>query len=157
MLAKLVHSLIELPAKALTPLSDLLALGLRWYVGWQFFKAGWLKIGSWDTTMYLFQYEYHVPLLSPLPAAIAGTFGELFFPALLFVGLTTRLAALGLSIVNVVAVVSYAQVIFSEGFESTVIGHYLWGLVLVVVMVYGPGKLSADELLARRTRAARAT
>jgi putative oxidoreductase len=152
MLSKLVHWLIGVPATALSPLQDLLALGLRWYVGWQFFKAGWLKINAWDSTLYLFQYEYRVPLLSPVPAAIAGTFGELFFPALLFVGLTTRLAALGLSFVNVVAVVSYAHVIFSEGFESTVASHYLWGLMLVAVMIYGPGKLSADELLKRGTR-----
>ena len=152
MLATLVRALIAFPGKALMPLQDLLALALRWYVGWQFFKAGWLKLGSWDSTLYLFQYEYRVPLLPPVPAAVAGTFGELFFPALLFMGLTTRLAALGLSFVNVVAVVSYAHVIFSEGFESTVIGHYLWGLVLVVIMVYGPGRLSADEALLRLTR-----
>jgi putative oxidoreductase len=151
MFTKLVQWLIIKPAAVLQRLQDVLALGLRWYVGWQFFKAGWLKLNAWDSTLYLFQYEYRVPALAPLPAAVAGTFGELFFPLLLFVGLTSRLAALGLSFVNVIAVVSYAHVIFSEGFESTVIGHYLWGLTLLVVIIYGPGRLSADYLLAARS------
>jgi putative oxidoreductase len=55
------------------------ALGARWYVSWQFLKSGYLKITSWDSTLYLFQSEYHTPLLPAHIAAVTGTFGELFF------------------------------------------------------------------------------
>ena len=123
-------------------------MGIRLFVGWQFFKAGLLKLQAWDSTLFLFQYEYQVPLLSPNLAAVLGTVGELLFPALLFVGLAGRVSALGLQAVNVMAVVAYAHVIFSEGFEASAADHYLWGLMLFVVMIYGPGKLSADYILA---------
>ena len=140
---------LALPARYLYPLQDVLLLFVRVYVGWQFWKAGVLKLQSWDSTVFLFQYEYQVPLLSPHLAAVLGTFGELFFPALLFVGLAGRLAALGLSVVNVVAVIAYAHVIFSEGFENTVTDHWVWGLMLVTVMAFGCGRLSADYLIQR--------
>jgi len=116
----------------------------RWYVAWQFLKSGWLKVSNWDSTLYLFQEEYHVPLLSPQMAAVAGTAGELVFPVLLMIGLLTRVAALGLSAVNVLAVVSYTHVLFSEGFEAAIGQHYLWGTLLLVVLVFGPGKWSLD-------------
>jgi putative oxidoreductase len=116
----------------------------RWYVAWQFLKSGWLKVSNWDSTLYLFQEEYHVPLLSPQMAAVAGTAGELVFPVLLIIGLLTRVAALGLSAVNVLAVVSYTHVLFSEGFEAAIGQHYLWGTLLLVVLVFGPGKWSLD-------------
>ena len=72
-------------ARLLDPLQPLLLLGLRLWVSWQFLKSGWLKLGDWDSTLFLFQEEYRVPLLSPELAAVAGTFGELFFPLLLIV------------------------------------------------------------------------
>jgi putative oxidoreductase len=125
-----------------------LLLALRWYVAWQFLKSGSLKISDWDSTLYLFQEEYHVPLLPPALAALAGTAGELVFPSLLVVGLLTRYSALGLSAVNILAVVSYAHVLLSEGFEAAISQHYLWGALLLVVAVFGPGRWSVDALLA---------
>src|SRR5438309_3929583 len=83
------------------------ALVARWYVSWQFLKSGYLKITSWDSTLYLFQNEYHTPLLPPHVAAVTGTFGELFFPSLLILGFASRLGALGLFAVNAMAVISY--------------------------------------------------
>lgn len=148
---KLVTWLVDQPARVLNYLQDIFALGLRLYVGWQFFKAGWLKLGSWDSTLFLFQYEYRVPILSPNLAAVLGTAGELAFPVLLWLGLTSRLAALGLQFVNVMAVVAYAHVIFNPEFgTSGAVDHYFWGLMMLVVMVYGPGRLSVDEWLTRR-------
>ena len=90
-----------------------------------------------------------VPLLSPYLAALLGTMGELLFPLMLFAGLAGRLGALGLSVANVVAVVAYAHVIFSAGFESSVNDHWVWGLMLLAIMVFGPGKLSLDCLINR--------
>ena len=42
-----------------------LLFAFRWYVALQFLKSGWLKVSDWDSTLYLFQEEYHVPLLPP--------------------------------------------------------------------------------------------
>ncbi len=127
-------------AKLATPL----ALLTRLYVGWVFLKSGWLKISDWDSTLFLFREEYRVPLLSPDLAAVAGTTGELVFGTLVILGLCGRLSALGLQAVNVLAVVSYAHVLLKEGFEAAVAQHHLWGFMLLVLMVYGPGAWSVD-------------
>jgi putative oxidoreductase len=149
-LGRLVHGL----ARMLDWLQSPLALGLRIWVGLQFWRSGLLKLRPWDSTLYLFREEYHVPLLSPEVAAVAGTFGELFFPVLLFLGLFGRFGAIGLFAVNAMAVISYRQVLLAEGFEAALAQHVLWGLMLVVLAVYGPGKLSLDHLLFQRGRAA---
>jgi uncharacterized membrane protein YphA (DoxX/SURF4 family) len=36
-------------------------------------------------------------------------------------------------------------VLLGEGFEAALGQHYLWGLMLLVLAVFGPGRLSADE------------
>jgi putative oxidoreductase len=125
------------------------ALLVRWYVSWQFLKSGFLKLSSWDSTIYLFQNEYHTPVLSPHVAAVAGTFGELFFPTLLVIGFVSRFGAIGLFAVNAMAVISYAQVLLAEGYEAALAQHVLWGTLLVFLAVYGPGKASIDQLLQR--------
>jgi putative oxidoreductase len=146
---------LQIADRSLDSLQSLLALATRVYVSWQFLKSGWLKLSSWEQTLSLFRDEYHVPLLPPALAAVLGTAGELVFPVLLIVGLAGRLSALGLFAVNVMAVVSYSHVLLQEGFEAAIAQHYLWGFMLLVLAVYGPGKLSADALLEGRTGAAR--
>jgi len=145
-----LHRANRLAERATRPFESLLLLGTRLYVAWQFLKSGWLKVTDWETTLFLFKDEYHTPLLPPVAAAMAGTFGELVFPLLLILGLLTRYAATGLFAVNVVAVVSYAHVLYSEGFEAAIGQHYLWGFMLLVVAIYGPGTWSADRWLASR-------
>lgn len=149
-----VRLFISLPARLLDPLRAPLLAVARLWVAWQFLKSGWLKITSWENTLFLFSEEYHVPLLPPTLAAIAGTVGELVFPVLLIAGLAGRVSALGLSAVNVMAVVAYAHVLLAEGFEAALGDHVLWGVVLLVLAVAGPGSLSLDTLLARRGNAA---
>ncbi len=131
-------------------LASPLLLAIRFYVPWQFFKSGLVKLQGWDSTLYLFREEYHVPLLPPVAAAVAGATGEIVFPVLLAAGLLTRYSAIGLSAVNVMAVVSYAHVLLSEGFEAALGQHYLWGSLLLVLAVFGPGRWSMDEFLRRR-------
>lgn len=121
----------------------------RWWVGWQFLKAGWLKLSQWDSTVELFQYEYQVPLLSPTAAAIAGTLGELVFPLSLILGLFTRAGALGLFAVNLLAVLSYWHVLGQEGYEAAIGQHLLWGFMLLVLVTCGAGDFSLDRLLQR--------
>lgn len=137
--------------RALDALQPAFALATRVYVSWVFLKSGWLKISDWGSTLALFEYEYRVPLLTPTLAAIAGTAGELVFSILLILGLFGRWSALGLQAVNVLAVVSYAHVLFQEGFAAAIGQHYLWGFMLAMLAIYGPGAWSIDRwLLARR-------
>jgi len=139
--------LIALSARLLNPLQALVAFATRLYVCDVFLRSGWLKLSTWDSTLSLFETEYHVPVLPPHVAAVVGTFGELFFPALLIVGLAGRLSAAGLFFVNAMAVISYAHVLLSDGFEAALGQHVLWGFMLLVLAAYGPGPISVDRLL----------
>lgn len=132
-------------------LANPMLLITRCHVSWVFLKSGWLKVSDWDSTLFLFREEYRVPLLPPETAAVLGTAGELLFPALLIAGLFGRLSALGVQAVNVLAVVSYAHVLLQEGFEAAIAQHYLWGLMLLVLIVYGPGRWSLDGWMAQKT------
>ncbi|MFO1394963.1 MAG: DoxX family protein [Steroidobacteraceae bacterium] len=132
------------------PLEALLLLAIRFYVPWQFFKAGLVKIDDWTSTLWLFREEYHVPVLPPDVAAVLGAGGELTFPVLLALGLLTRWSALGLSFVNVMAVVSYSHVLFAEGYEAALGQHLLWGSLLAVLVVFGGGRASLDAWIAAR-------
>jgi putative oxidoreductase len=135
--------------RALDLLRSPLLLATRAWVGWQFLKAGWLKLTNWDTTLALFESEYQVPVVSPGVAAVAGTAGELFFPILLLLGLFARIGALGLFAVNLMAVVSYWHVIGGEGYEAAVAQHWLWGFMLLILAAFGAGRISLDELGSR--------
>lgn len=139
-----IDRLNAIAAAAVVPLQPIFLLALRLYVSWQFLKSGWLKLQDWESTLFLFQEEYHVPLLPPMLAAVLGAGGEIVFPVLLIVGLGTRVAALGLSAVNLIAVISYAHVLLSEGFEAALGQHYLWGTMLLTIVVFGAGRLSLD-------------
>jgi putative oxidoreductase len=143
---------LDIANRGLGSLHSAFALATRIYVSWVFLKSGWLKLSAWDQTISLFQDEYRVPLLPPVLAAIAGTAGELVFPILLILGLAGRLSALGLFAVNALAVISYAHVLLQEGFEAAIGQHYLWGFMLLMLSIYGPGDYALDRLL--RSKAA---
>ena len=132
---------------------SLVLLATRFYEGWQFWKSGWLKVTSWSSTLELFRSEYHVPLLPPPVAAVTGATGELFFPALLFLGLFSRVGAVGAFFVNAMAVISYRQVLLAEGSEAALGQHVLWGFMLLVLAVFGPGRIALDSLLESRLAA----
>ena len=136
--------------RQLDKLQPLALLAARVYVTKVFWASGWIKLTNWDSTLGLFETEYHVPLLSPTAAAVAGTFGELFFPALLVLGLFGRVGAIGTFVVNAVAVISYSSVLLAEGYEAALGNHILWGTLLAGLIVFGPGKLSVDAWLERR-------
>jgi putative oxidoreductase len=141
-LAGRILSLHEAVAARLQSLSPIATLALRLYVANVFINSGMTKIQSWDTTLQLFEYEYHVPLLSPAVAAYAGTFTELFFPVLLAFGLGGRLAAFVLFVFNIIAVISYPD-LNAAGIEQ----HKVWGLMLFALLIMGPGRLSIDHWL----------
>ncbi len=136
-------------AQALNFLQPVAALLARLYVAQVFFLSGLTKIRDWDITLALFMDEYKVPLLPPALAAVMGTAGELVLPVLLVLGLGGRFAALGLSVVNVVAVMSLAEIA-----PAALQQHVFWGALLAGIAIYGPGRLSVDHWLVRRLGAA---
>lgn len=127
-----------------------LALATRLYVGHVFFTSGWLKLTNWSQTLSLFETEYHTPVLPPYLAALAGTFGELFFPVLLVLGIGGRIGALGLFAVNAMAVISYWHVLGTDEFIGGLRQHELWAFMLAMLAIYGSGALTVDRLLTRR-------
>lgn len=136
-------------ARALNTLQPVAALLARLYVAQVFFLSGLTKIRDWDITLALFMDEYKVPLLPPALAAVMGTAGELVLPLLLVLGLGGRFAALGLSVVNVVAVASLAEIA-----PAALQQHVFWGALLAGIAIYGPGRISVDHWLVRRLGAA---
>lgn len=139
----------NLTAYAATKIQDLGLFGLRLYTSWVFFPAGLLKIKDWGSTLFLFEEEYSVPLLSPVVAAWLGTVGELLFPFMLTLGFLGRFAAGGLFVVNAVAVISLASVA-----PAAMSQHLLWGLALMVIIMWGSGKLSVDHVISVLARKA---
>jgi putative oxidoreductase len=129
-------------ADFLSPAADVM---LRAWVGYAFFVSGLTKIQSWDTTVLLFEYEYHVPFLSPTVAALLSACGELGLPVLLLIGIAGRFAAAGLFVVNGVAVLSYPALN-----DAGLFMHEAWGLALLCLVLRGPGRLSIDHLARRR-------
>ncbi len=111
----------------------------RLYVAKVFLLSGLTKVRDWDITLALFADEYQVPLLSPTLAAWLGTGAELLLPVLLALGITGRAAALGLFMVNAVAVIS-----LSEIGEAALQQHVFWGSLLLGLMLWGPGRWSFD-------------
>jgi putative oxidoreductase len=115
----------------------------RWYVGAVFFRAGLTKLRDWETTLALFADEYQVPLLSPTAAAYLSTAAEIVLPVLLVLGLGGRFAAAGLFVLNVVAVLSLAEI-----GEAALQGHVFWGSLLAALVLWGPGGWSLDRFAA---------
>lgn len=111
-----------------------------------FFKSGLTKIQNWDSTLYLFSDVYQVPLLNPEWAAYLATGAELGLPVLLLAGLFGRIAASGLFILNLVAVVSY----YAELSEAGINQHLYWGMLLAVLLTLSRSKYSVDNWLEQR-------
>lgn len=132
---------------ALEQLQPLAQLAARLYLAQVFFAAGLTKLRDWETTLLLFENEYAVPLLPTTLAAVLGTAGEIVLPVLLVLGLAGRFAAAGLSVVNIVAVISLAEIA-----PAALHQHQLWGALLAVLVLWGPGRWAVDALLLRRWR-----
>ena len=129
----------------LEALQPLALLAARLYVARAFFLSGLTKVRDWDPTLALFADEYHVPLLPPDVAAVAGTTGELVLPVLLAIGLAGRFGAMGLFLLNIVAVLSLQEVA-----DAALQQHLFWGSLLAGLVLWGPGRWSVDRLVAPR-------
>lgn len=119
-------------------------LVMRLYIAQIFFLSGLTKLRDWDSTLFLFQEEYHVPLLPPELAAYLGTGGELLLSPLLALGLLTRFSTIGLFIVNLAAALSLPDMT-----QAAINLHILWGTTIGLLAVLGGGFISADTVVVR--------
>ena len=127
-------------AAILTSLHSSILLLARAYIAWVFFKAGLTKINDWESTLLLFEYEYEVPFISYELAAYLGTFGEIVLPVLLLAGLLTRISAIGLFIVNVIAVISLPDMP-----PAAYNLHVIWAALIGMNIFWGAGRYSVDH------------
>lgn len=136
----LIHSYQQAVITHSPNLQDLFLLALRLWVAWVFINAGLVKFNNWDSTLFLFEYEYQVPLIPWQVAAYVGTITEVILPVFVAIGLISRPMTLALFVFNIIAVISYPTI-----WESRFFDHQLWGLMMLVVVLYGPGRWSADR------------
>ncbi|GAA3930665.1 DoxX family protein [Litoribacillus peritrichatus] len=141
-LANQAHEYYQFVSNALSKLHSVVVLAIRFYIAKVFFLAGLTKLQDWETTLFLFEEEYQVPLLNFEVAAYLATFGEIVLPVLLIAGLFTRFSAVALSVVNAVAVVSLIEIA-----PAALYLHVIWGVLLAQVAIYGGGVISLDQLL----------
>jgi putative oxidoreductase len=107
-----------------------------------FFLSGRTKVDGVftlkDSTIFLFESEYALPLLAPDTAAYMAATAEHLFPILLLVGLFSRLSAgalLGMTLV--------IQLFVYPDAWST---HLSWAGLLLPILAFGGGKLSLDRV-----------
>lgn len=122
---------------------SILALVDRVAIAAIFFFSGRTKVDGLVTvtegTVTLFREEYKVPLLSPELAAHLATYAEHLFPALLMLGLFTRLSALAL--LGMTAVIQIF--VYPDAWPT----HLSWAGLLLYLAARGGGALSVDRAL----------
>ncbi|WP_322032627.1 DoxX family protein [Paraburkholderia sp. J76] len=101
-------------------------------------------------TLYLFenQFKVHLPgavfdFPAPDTVALFVAVAEIALPVLLLLGLATRLTALALLVMTGVI-----QLVFPEGWANF---HLYWASLAVGIIAIGPGALSLDRLIDRRS------
>jgi putative oxidoreductase len=103
------------------------------------FNLGWPSIK--ETTFYLFEYEYTLPLISPVIATYLATFAEHLLPILLIVGLASRLAALGLFVMTMTIQIF----VYPDAYAT----HLTWATLALLIIAKGPGVVSLDYWVKR--------
>ncbi len=142
------HRLWSGVERALDTLRDPALLVARLYVAYVFFASGLQSLRDWSGTVWLYENEFRVPLLPPHLAAVAGTAGEVLLPPLLALGLFGRFAALGLFVVNGVALLSYYYALQAPA----ILFHVIWGILALAAALWGPGRWAIDHWLMAKSR-----
>jgi len=124
----------------------LIALLARGAIAYTFWSSGRSKVSGFldisQSTFFLFEHEYSVPLIPSEVAAHMATYAEHLFPVLLVLGLFTRLSALAL--LGMTAVIQVF--VYPEAWNV----HMWWAIALLYLMKHGAGMLSLDHVLHKR-------
>jgi putative oxidoreductase len=122
---------------------DLLLLVQRIGIAAIFFQSGRTKVEGLftpaDSTFYLFETDYALPLLPPFQAAYVATVAEHLFPILLVLGLFTRLSATALLFMTIVIQVF----VYPDAWPT----HLSWAGLLLPLIAMGGGKIALDRFV----------
>ena len=130
-------ALNAIPTSAISLVARIGVAGLFW-------RSGQTKVDGWhitDSTLYLFEEEYALPIIPPELAANLAVFAEHFFPILIIAGFATRLSAaalLGMTIVIQLFV-----------YPGSWPDHFTWAAALLFLVARGGGVFSFDHLVDR--------
>lgn len=118
-----------------------LALVARISIAAIFIMSGRTKVEGFltitDSTYELFRTEYNLPLISPILAAHLSAYAEHLFPALLILGLFSRLSALALLGMTLVIEIF----VYPDAWPT----HLSWIGLLLIIIAKGAGKFSLDR------------
>lgn len=139
---KIIAKLNSLPAPDLNMLA-------RIWIAIVFYNSSRTKVDGGfftpsDTTYYLFESEYAVPLLSPEFAAHLTIYMETLLPILLIVGLFTRFSAFML--LGMTAVIQFFV------YPGSWPDHLTWAVVLVLLVLRGAGAYSIDRVTIEKNK-----
>jgi putative oxidoreductase len=131
-LADRLHGLIN---------DSVLALVARVSIAAIFIMSGRTKVEGFltitDSTYELFRTEYNLPLIAPELAAHLSAYAEHLFPALLILGLFSRLSALALLGMTLVIEIF----VYPDAWPT----HLSWIGLLLVIIAKGAGAFSLDR------------
>lgn len=121
------------------------ALALRLFPAAVFWQSGRTRVEGVSlkqSTLFLFEHEYALPLIDCRLAATLATIAEHVLPVLLVLGLATRFSALGLLVMT-----ALIQVLVYPGAWVT---NDLWAACLRALIAKVPGIVSVDRWIVRR-------
>jgi len=143
-MTRLVHNARRLRDLAQRIPYGVIALLARASIATIFWSAARPKLANFELTVALFQDEYlrNLPFLPAAPMAYLATAIELSMPALILVGLATRLATLPL-----IGMTLFIQLFV---YPASWPDHLIWITLLGLLLARGPGAISLDAPLARQ-------
>ena len=140
-------------ANSANSLQSPLLLAVRLYWGWQFLQTGWGKLQDIPKVT-----DFFTSLGLPFPSVTAYVVGtsECIGGILLFFGLGSRLISLPLLADMIGAYVTAdreaLRAIFSEPGKFYAADPYTFLFASLLILVFGPGKISVDALIERFIR-----
>ena len=147
---QLVGEKYRLLVSALNYLQSPFLVLLRIYFFWQLFLTGQGKLTNLGKIS-----DYFASLGIPLPgvsATITGLF-ETFGSLLLIAGLASRLTAIPITVIMIVAYLTAdfeaVTKIFSDPDKFVKADPFPFLLAALIILVFGPGKISLDAVIAK--------
>ena len=151
----LIQKLYDRFVNSMSNLQSPLLLVVRLYWGWQISQNGWAKLHN---ISHVTEFFASLGLPAPGPTAIFVSSTELVVGILLAVGLLSRIAAFALSFDMIVAYITADRVallsFLSDPGKFYNADPYTFLFAALLILVFGPGKLSVDTLVERLVRKA---